>query len=893
MQTMRAKEGSHFALRGSSTFFLVHQRFEEQTNCTPHALAVECGKDRLTYCQLNERANRLAHHLQHLGVGAEACVGILLERSVELVVGLLATLKAGGAYFPLDPANPPCRQNSLLEDVKPPVILAHEHLTNQLLAYTGQVVSLNAGQHFFARHPTTTPGSAATPDSLAYLPFTSGSTGIPKGVCVLHRNIVHVVCENDYAGFGPDEVFLHLAPLAFDASTFEIWGALLNGARLVIAPPGQPTLSELGELLCDGGVTTLWLTAGLFHLVAQERPEAFSGLRQLLTGGDILAPASVRQIRQRFPKLRLVNGYGPTETTTFACCHTVEDLPAEATNVPIGRPIRGSTVFILSEDLQPVAPGAEGELYIGGAGLSRGYWNRPTLTDERFVYRQFGDQPTTRLYRTGDRVRMQPDGNLQFFGRLDDQIKLRGFRIEPAEIEAVLARHPDIVQTTIAVRELGPGEKRLVAYFIPRGKADMPALRSYLRQQLPEYMVPSALIPLTAMPLTANGKVDRARLPDPATLCKVADKSPANYTEAQLVSIWQRLLRIPGLGVHDDFFDLGADSLLAMRLLAEIDKYFGQTLSTATLCECGTIAELSEFLVQNRRRSRWTSLVAIQPLGTRPPFYCVHPIGGQVIGFRLLAKSLSDDQPFYGLQVRELTGSCEPLLRIEDMASHYLSEILQHQPSGPYYLGGYSLGGIIAWEMARQLYDQRRELAFLAVLDDGPAMLNPPKMCVLRNIGRLLADLPRWFRHARRQRSPEKLMAAACRKVKARLRRLSPATATAGAVLEEFVDLMRYSESERQRLLDHFRALRNYVFRPWPGRVSLFRARIQPFFLRPRPHDLGWGNLAGQGVAIRDVPGDHLTMMNSPNIQLLGAQLADALANAQLLSERQIRNAAA
>ena len=448
---------------------LVHELFEAQADQTPGAVAVVYGDERLTYRELDRRANRLAHHLRELGVGPEVRVGVALERSVDLVVALLAVLKAGGAYLPLDPSYPARRLAFMLADAQVPVVVTEERLAERLSARDVRVVRLDADRRRIAAASPERVASGVGAEGLAYVSYTSGSTGSAKGVAVPHRAVVRLVRGTSYARLAPDEVFLQFAPVSFDASTFEIWGALLSGARLVVAPAGALSLAELGRTLREEQVTTLWLTAGLFRRMVDEQLDDLRGVRQLLAGGDVLSVPHVRRVLRELPECRLINGYGPTEATTFACCYPAAGpLSASRDSLPIGGPIANTRVYVLDPHLNPAPVGVPGELYIGGDGLARGYLDRPALTAERFVPDPFGAEPGSRLYRTGDRVRWLPEGALEFLGRLDQQVKVRGYRIEPTEVEAALGEHPAVREAAVLAQEDPIGEKHLVAYVVPR-----------------------------------------------------------------------------------------------------------------------------------------------------------------------------------------------------------------------------------------------------------------------------------------------------------------------------------------------------------------------------------------------------------------------------------------
>ncbi|MEA2694498.1 MAG: hypothetical protein QOJ16_3885, partial [Acidobacteriota bacterium] len=571
----------------------IAELFFAQAARAPQAVAVVTALgEALSYGELAARAGRLAAQLRDLGVGPEVPVGLFLERSPGMVVATLAVLAAGGAYVPLDPGYPAERLAFLLAEARVPLLLSEEGLAGRLPGLPGKgarVVQVDkAGRACDLPLPTPQgfPASGAGPESLAYVMFTSGSTGRPKGVGVVHRGVARLVLETGYARFGPDEVWLQLAPTAFDAATLEIWGALLHGGRLVLPPPGAPTLLELGAALARHGVTSLWLTAGLFHAMVEENLPALRPLRQLLAGGDVLSPAHVARALAALPETRLINGYGPTEGTTFTCCATVTGPVGAA--VPLGRPIANTRVQVVDAGGRRVPAGVAGELWAGGDGLARGYLGRPELTAERFVPDPFGGAGE-RLYRTGDRVRWRPDGRLEFLGRLDRQVKIRGFRIEPGEVEGVLAGHPAVAQAAVVVREDRAGEKRLVAYSVLREEAD---LAGYLRGRLPEHLVPWAFVTLPALPLTVHGKLDRAALPMPDRGEPVA-VLPRTPAETRLAEIWAELLGRERVGVLDDFFALGGHSLLATRLVSRVRQAFGVELPLRAVFEAPTVASLA------------------------------------------------------------------------------------------------------------------------------------------------------------------------------------------------------------------------------------------------------------------------------------------------------------
>jgi amino acid adenylation domain-containing protein len=574
---------------------VVHTLFEKQAATTPDAVALSCTDGLLSYAQLNQRANRLAHHLLRRGVARGSLIGLCPERSPEAIVGLLGILKAGAAYVPLDPAYPDERLAFMLRDTDARWILAHLATTDRIASLAGksEIIALDTALN---DDLATNPAVDVVEDDLAYVMYTSGSTGTPKGVLVNHRAIVRLVRDTDYCHFGFDEVFLHHSPLAFDASTFEIWGPLLNGSRLALLPPGPPTVAALDAAIRRHDVTTLWLTAGLFHLVVEQRVEILAELRQLVAGGDVLSPSHVARALDALRDGAVINGYGPTESTTFACCFRMIKGYRPGASIPIGRPIAGTTAYVLDERRQLVPAGAPGELYVGGEGVARGYLNQPELTRDRFVADPFATDPAARLYRTGDRVRELPDGCLEFLGRFDNQLKIMGHRIEPGEIEAVLSNHPEVRQAVVVARTPSHGEKQLVGYVVPVTPSafSAEALKAYLATRLPAYMVPAQILALEHLPLTPNGKIDRGALPA-AERPRPAATGPATELEAQLVALWAHILHCD-VGPEENFFDLGGTSLQLLEVHAELTKLLGRNLAVTELFDYSSVRALAKRL---------------------------------------------------------------------------------------------------------------------------------------------------------------------------------------------------------------------------------------------------------------------------------------------------------
>ncbi|HEY0737521.1 MAG TPA: amino acid adenylation domain-containing protein [Herpetosiphonaceae bacterium] len=630
----------------------VHELFEIQAEQRPDTIAVVAGKDELSYGQLNARANQLAHELLACGVGPDVPVGVCVERSLDLVIALLGILKAGGGYVPLDPSYPEERLQFMVGDSRISVLVTQSSLRDKLVVPT--VICLDSDHALLDGQPITNPRSGAVADNLCYITYTSGSTGIPKGVVIPHRGVTRLVFSNSYADFSADAVWLHTAPIAFDASTFELWGSLLHGAQLVLLPPGTPTPDEIARLVRRHGVSTIWLTTALFHQMAEsEHLEELRQVRQILTGGDVLSVSLAAHVRRALPDCRLVNAYGPTESTTFTSCYQLVEQPQSSRPIPIGRPLANTTVYVLDAQLQPVPVGVPGQLYIGGDGLARGYLDRPALTAEKFVPYPLSATPGARLYATGDLARYLPDGNLEFLGRIDTQVKLRGYRIELGEIQAVLSQHPAVHETIVVARADRVGEKRLVAYVVgenlesrtqnqtenreqrtkeqstttplllpqrEKGVGDeglATSLRAFLRQRLPEYMIPGAFVMLDAFPLNASGKFDLRALPEPDWSGQTAQQvfvPPRSAVEQTVGAIWSQLLGVERVSVHDSFFDLGGHSLLATQLLSRIRSAFQLTIPLHALFDTPTIAEIAELIERSQAAAVDPGLLADLPL---------------------------------------------------------------------------------------------------------------------------------------------------------------------------------------------------------------------------------------------------------------------------------------
>ena len=703
----------------------VHELIEAVARRSPSAVAVLCGEESLTYGELEARSNDLAQVLRAKGIGPEALVGLCVERSIDMVVGLLGILKAGGAYVPLDPSYPLERIRYILEDARVRILVTQENVRARLPDPGIEVQLLDSRSPL----PSVVPlkGTPPGPRNLAYVIYTSGSTGRPKGVQIEHRNLVNFLLSmQQEPGLGPQDVLLAVTTLSFDIAGLEIYLPLIAGARVVIASrEAAQDGRKLAALLNHAGATVMQATPATWRLLIESGWEGKRDLR-VLCGGEALSAELARELVKRAGSVW--NLYGPTETTIWSSLYRVRGN--EERSVPIGRPIANTSLYVLSERREPLPAGQEGELYIGGAGVARGYFERPELTAEKFVPDPFSPDGDLRLYRTGDLARCRPHGEVEFLGRLDHQVKVRGFRIELGEIEAVLEQHSGVKQAVVVAREDQPGNKFLAAYVVlaPEERPAISDLRKYLEQHLPEYMVPAAFVELPAFPMTPNGKVDRKVLPAPTaadftgagTYVAARDK-----TERRLVSLWESVLGIRPIGVNTSFFDLGGRSVLAARLFMKISREFGEDIPLSALFESPTIEQLANRLRKRAKDFSYRTVVEIQTAVSRPPFFCVHGGTGGTLFLHRLARAMGPDQPFYAFQPEGVDGRRIGRTSIEAMAGHYLDEMRKVQPSGPYFIGGYCFGGIVAFEMAQQLWKQGIS-ANLVAMFSAPLRFNRP-----------------------------------------------------------------------------------------------------------------------------------------------------------------------
>ena len=822
----------------------VHELFEIQAAATPEAIAVVCQDQQLTYAELNTRANQVAHHLISRGVGPETIVGIQMERSIEMIVALLATLKAGGAYLPLDPSYPRERVSFMIEDAGVKVLLTQTELREPLPA---------------ADH---NPATRISADNLAYVIYTSGSTGTPKGVMITHQSVANLhaaLAAGPYADMGrsdPLRVSLN-APLVFDSSVKQ-WVQLLSGHTLVLVPDAvRSEPAELVTYLEQQRVDVFDATPTQLAAISESGGWKGNYPGAVLVGGEAIRERQWLAWTSESGR-DYYNVYGPTECTVDSTwCVISGDAGA------IGKPMPNTQIYLLDERLEPVSVGIRGELYIGGDGIGRGYLHQPALTAERFLPDPFGSKRGARLYRTGDFARWRANGVLEYVGRRDEQVKIRGYRIELGEIERVLGQHPSVKECAVLA---SAGEDHLVAYVT--GRETQPAtsaLRVYLRERLPQYMVPSSFVMLDQLPLTPTNKIDRLALasikPD-ETNPSESDQYVAarDVVELKLTQIWEEVLGLKLIGVRDNFFELGGHSLLAVRLMALIQSQLNVTLPLSVLFRGGSIEELAKLLREQKQPEAPAPVVEIQPRGSGRPFFCVHPMGGNIFCYLELARHLGLDQPFYGIQPAGFNST-----QIQATAKFYLEQLRAIQPDGPYLLGGWSFGGVVAFEMAQQLRDAGQDVSLLALIEASALLVRD------RSVYRVQADLDNTWNLARLIWSLEGRKTPFS---EADLQRV-PEDERLHYILERAqTDRVIGVDFELAYLLDwahgiknSFKALADYEPQFYPGKVAVFEAEE-----RANGDKSGWDELARE-VDVQVVPGNHFTIVLEPHVRTLAQRL--------------------
>ena len=831
----------------------LHELVEAQVARTPDAVAVEFEGRRLTYAELNARANQLAHRLRKLGAGPDLLVAHCVDRSLEMVIAVLAILKAGAAYVPLDPAYPKDRLAFMLTDTKATVLLTQESLRSALPAAQAQVLCIDTDWVSIAQESPLNLKCDTRPDQLCYVIYTSGSTGRPKGVMLEHRAAVNILLSvAREPGFTAADTMLAVTTLSFDIAVSEVFLPLITGGRLVVvsrevAADGR----RLRRALEDSQPTFMQPTPITWRLLLEAGWSGSPWLTMISTGEAL--PRTLAD--KLLPKGKsLWNLYGPTETTIWSTGCRVED---DGRSVHIGRPLANTTAYVLDDQRQPVPIGAEGELYLGGDGVARGYLNRPELTEEKFVPDPFSTAPGARLYRTGDLVRYRPDGNIECLGRMDHQVKIRGLRIELGEIETVLGKQPSVREAVVVAREDTGGDKRLVGYLVcaPGRTPTATELRQALKERLPDYMVPAAYVFLPEFPRTPNGKVDRSKLPAPSRDGATAPrqvKLAANARQGLLVQAWEELLNLEPIGVDDDFFDLGGHSLLAMAIAARVEKRTGKKISLADFYRHPTVERLAAHLDQLDPEKPAPALEEIQPLGSKPPLICVPSLFD-------LSRHLGSDQPFYGLSKLSMEQMLDAQVPVEQIAARYVAEIRNLQRAGPFLIAGHSFGGVVAYEIARQLVEAGHRIGLLALLDPDPPRPYP-------------VDTYRFTRFAFHLAKIWKLpLAEKKRHLLQNLRNIANRSLPT-TMVSEHEQWMR--EFYRKTGETHA----GYFPKPFCGAAVMFLSTDVHWRFHPSsdPRN-GWSKLVSNAIDVIQVPGNHESVVVEPHVQTLARKLKDVL----------------
>jgi len=830
----------------------LHELIEAQAELVPERDAVICGSRTLSYRELNRRANQVAHYLRSRGVGPNAKIGICLEPSADFAVAVLAVLKSGAACVPLDPNYPAERLAYMLQDLQARMLITQKGLLREAAPIGCEVLFLADAEAIVSSQLHSNPTSGVKPGDIAYVIYTSGSTGKPRGVLLTHAGLVNynTNAARMYSVTSSDRV-LQFCSVSFDIAIEEFFITWVSGAALVLRTAEMPlAVPDFLDWVERQRVTVLDLPTAYWHEWMHEVPRLNKvvpqHLRLVIVGGE-------KPSREAYAtwagavgsRVRWINTYGPTETSICATAFEPDASAPIPGNIPIGRPLANTRVYLLDRHLNPVPVGVPGEVHIGGVGVARGYLNRPELTAEKFVADPFCSDPEARLYKTGDRARYLPGGDIEFLGRADDQVKIRGFRVELGEIEAALAKHPDLREAAVIAREDGSGGKQLVAYLVSaqETKPSISEIRSHLQQELPDYMIPSTFVFLPAMPLTPNGKINRRGLPEPEDQpLPDALAIATDALEAQLVGLWEDVMGKRPIGIRDNFFEIGGHSLLAARLMHRIGQALGKTLPLAMLFHAPTIEQLATVLRQGGWSQHWSSLVPIQPGGSQPPFFCIHGVGGNVLGFHRLGRRIAPDYPFYGLQSQGLDGKRPCLTSVPAMAAHYIAEMRTVQPRGPYFLGGFSFGGLIAYEIAQQLRALGEEAALLVLFDTYPGSSKTGTASLLKTL--LQSSRANWFRHVPR---------AISKKLRRTWRNLS--------VPKALWDVFYANRA----------AAKQYVLRPYDGKVTLVRATEQAFEHSVDPH-AAWNDLASN-LVVHEIASDHYDILLEPQVSQLAERL--------------------
>lgn len=884
----------------------IHHWFENQAKGTPNNIAVSFENQQLTYQELNQRANQLAHYLQTLGVRSGVLVGLYVEPSLEIIVGLLGILKAGGTYVLIAPTSGQDGLAFILEDAQISLVLTQSSLVEKLSEHQAQVICLDSDWEVIALHTLKNVKYYTTDSTLACVNYVSASNGKPNGIAITHRNLVtHSLAISETWELTQSDRLLLILSISCDTFIESLFPCWIAGATAILQSQKlQNSAVQFFPFIAEQQISIVNISTSFWYELVKEPSVSLQTLpailRLVMVGSEkVSRNAYLTWVEKVGKRSRWLNAYGSLETTLTATVYDPETATEPSntrSEIPIGRAIGNTQIYILDRRSQPVPIGIPGEIYISGIGTAQGYFNRPDLTSEKFIPNPFSSESGAYLYKSGDLGRYLSDGNIEFLGRLDNQVKIRSFRIELAEIETILAQYPGVQKTVVITKEDVPRDKGLVAYLVPKEGETFGSeqLLSFLQQKLPEYMLPSAFVIVDSLPLNANGQVDRKALRalNPTnTKIEKTFATAEDPLQLQLAEIWENLLGIHPIGIQDNFFDLGGNSLLAVRLFSQIEKTLGLNLPLAILLQSSTIEQLTNiirqqgFLLESHNKSKnsiievesstsinsgksipWSSLVPIQPNGSKPPLFCIHAIGLSVLYYRDLALHLGVNQPFYALQARGLNGKQAPFTKLAEMAAHYVKEIQTIQPEGPYFLGGSSFGGLVAWEMAQQLVKQGQKVALLALFDTtGPNYIKQARLEKRvsqhwDNVVKLgpnyvleqIRNKGSWLKY-KFQKNFRKLIF----KFSLRIWQTVPYT----------YRKLTIEEANKQ-------AAREYVLQVYPGRITVFRAE-ERFALEKREVDpkMGWSEMVLGGLDIQNVPGNHDSIFREPHVRTLSEKM--------------------
>ena len=898
-------ENTSFHVSNPDDGMVIHEMIEAQAVKSPDAFAVICGEVCVTYAELNLRANQLAHYLRNFGVQPELLIGICVSRSVDMVVGILGILKAGGAYVPLDPSYPRQRLEFILEDARARLVVTQSDMAGLFSNLDADMILVDRDQQKIQDQPIENPQKINSPDGLAYMIYTSGSTGNPKGVMITHASLCNFVrVARSALGVSQQDRYLQNASIGYALSVRQLMVSLTSGATIVLATTEETRDPfELFRLVKKENITLMdvvpsfWRTSiqRLLDLESGERKDLLENhLRRVVSIGEPLLSDIPHDWRFKLQHpAELVNIFGQTETTGVVAAYPIHPDPRKTDQgtVPVGRPVADTYLYILDADLQPVQPGEAGELCVSSPCLARGYLNQPELTLAKFISNPFEDGASDRLYRTGDMARYREDGNIQFLGRSDHQVKIRGQRLELGEVELTLREFPGVLDCVVVAREDQPDAKYLVAYVIFSSRPSTASLREFMRERVPEYMLPSHFVFLKSFPLTPNGKVNRLALLDPRLIEQDADApapaQPRNDIERKLSIIWGDLLKQNQIGIHDNFFDIGGDSFMAVRLFSRIERELCIRLPLTTLFHAATIAQLSAiFERKNEPLEIWSPVVPINTNGEKPLFFGVHGHEGGVLFWRDVVLSLPADQPFYAIQAQGVDGYQPALTSIEGMSAFYISEMRKVQLHGPYYLGGFSMGGVIAFEMGRQLVVQGEQVNLLVMLDtrnpenvDGSVPQEMDAGARSKSVQPHLDWHPgvgrRFLRFA--GMSVREKVIYIVHNIRYHARRIA---------LFMLADLLRKSGRRLPGSLlspylrmSHSQALRKYVPKAYPGNITIFRSSESAGANSDNSAE-GWGLLSGGRLDVYHFKATH-NLVNVEYAEDVARTLSECLAKAR------------